>query len=130
MTPQERLDTSSELSARSDQEFEQGGNRLIAAELLWGAVAHNLIAVADFHHNWQIRGHSYYAFAAGQLALEEPNTSWQSDTAQADRLHQHFYNGDLSPADLATCRAAAKRLIDATTDYLARQMAAQPNVQI
>ena len=129
MTPQERLDTSSELAARSDQEFDQGGNHLIAAELLWGAAAHNLIAVADFHPNWQIRGHSYYAFAAGQLASEEPNISWQSDTAQADRLHHHFYSGDLSPADLAACRAAAKRLVDATADYIARRMAAQPNVQ-
>ena len=72
MTPQERLDTSSELKDRSDQD----GNRLVAAELLWGAVAHNLIAAADFHPNWQIRGHSYYAFAAIQLALAEPSTSW------------------------------------------------------
>ena len=128
MTPQEHLDTSSELAARSDQEFNQGGNRLIAAELLWGAVAHNLIAAADFHPDWQIRGHSYYAFAAGQLAREEPNTSWTADTAQADRLHHHFYNGNLSHADLATCRVAAKRLVSASADYITRKIAAQPNV--
>ena len=129
MTPQEHLDTSSELEARSDQEFNEGGNRLIAAELLWGAVAHNLIAAADFHPKWQIKGHSYYAFAAGQLALEESNTSWQSDTAQADSLHRHFYNGDLSPADLAARRAVAKRLVSASADYITRKIAAQPNVQ-
>ena len=58
MTPQERLATSSELANRSDQEFHQDGNHLIAAELLWGAVAHNLIAAANFHPKWQIRGHS------------------------------------------------------------------------
>ena len=129
MTPQERLDTSSELTARSDQEFDQDGNRMIAPELLWGAVAHNLIAAADFHPNWQIRGHSYYAFAAAQLALAEPSTSWQSDTAQADRLHYHFYNDDLSPADLAACRVSAKRLVNVSADYITREMAAQPNVQ-
>ena len=70
-----------------------------------------------------------YAFAAGELAREEANTSWQSDTAQADRLHHHFYNGDLSAADLATCRVAAKRLVGVSADYITRKMAAQPNVQ-
>ena len=92
-------------------------------------MAHNFIAAADFHSKWQTHGHSYYAFAAGELAREEPNTSWQADTAQSDRLHRHFYNGDLSPVDLATCRVAAKRLVNASTDYITRQIAAQPNVQ-
>ena len=129
MTPQEHLDASSELAARSDQEFDQDGNRLIAADLLWGAVAHNFIAAADFHPDWQIRGHSYYAFAATQLSLEEANTSWQADTTQADRLHRHFYNGDLSPADLAACRVAAQRLVNASSDYITRELAVQPNFQ-
>lgn len=129
MTPQEHLDTSSELATRSDQEFDQDGNRLIAAELLWGAVAHNFIAAADFHPDWQIQGHSYYAFVAAQLSSAEPGASWQSDTAQADRLHRHFYNGDLSPVDLATCRVAAKRLVNSSADYITRQIAAQPNSQ-
>ena len=129
MTPQERLDTSSELESRSDREFDQDGNLLIAAELLWGAVAHNLIAAIDFHPKWQAKGHSYYAFAAGQLALEESNTSWQSDTAQADSLHHHFYNGDLSPADLAAKRAAAKRLVNTSAHYISQKIAAQTNIQ-
>ena len=73
MTPQELLDASSELAARSDQEFDQDGNRLIDAGLLWGAVAHNLIAAVDFRPDWQIRGHSYYAFAARQLSSEQSN---------------------------------------------------------
>ena len=120
---------SSELAARSDQEFDQDGNQLIAAELLWGAEAHNFIAAADFHPDWQIHGHSYYAFVANQLSSAEPGASWQADTAQADRLHRHFYNGDLLSADLATCRVAAKRLVNASADYITRQMAAQPNAQ-
>ena len=78
MTPQEHLDASSELAARSDQEFDQDGNRLIAAELLWGAVAHNFIVAADFHPDWQIRGHSYYAFVATQLGSAEPDTQLAS----------------------------------------------------
>ena len=89
----------------------------------------NFIAAADFHPHWQIQGHSYYAFVAAQLSLAEPDPSWQADTAQADRLHRHFYNGDLSTADLVTCRVAAKRLVNASADYITRQMADQPNVQ-
>ncbi len=90
-------------------------------------MAHNFIAAADFHPDWQIRGHSYYAFVAAQLSSAESDTSWQADTAQADRLHRHFYNRDLSSADLATCRVAAKRLVNASADYITRQMAVLPS---
>ena len=92
-------------------------------------MAHNFIAAADFHPGWQIQGHSYYAFVATQLSSAEPDTSWRADTAQADRLHRRFYNGDLSLTDLAACRVAAKRLVNASADYITRQIAAQPNVQ-
>ena len=39
MTPTERRAVSREFAQRSDQEFDQGGNDMIAAEFLWGAVA-------------------------------------------------------------------------------------------
>ena len=37
MNTQKRLDASMELMERSNQEFNAGGNTMIAAELLWGA---------------------------------------------------------------------------------------------
>ena len=120
---------SSELAIRSDQEFDQEGNHLIAAELLWGAVAHNFIAAADFHPEWQIKGHSYYAYAAGKLSQEQPSIDWESDTAQADRLHRHFYNGNLSPADLPACRTVAKRLVNASAQYVTAQIAKQSDTR-
>ncbi len=36
MNTQQRLDASMELMERSNQEFNPGGNTMIAAELLWG----------------------------------------------------------------------------------------------
>ena len=35
MTTQQRLDASMELLERSNEEFDHGGNTMIAAELLW-----------------------------------------------------------------------------------------------
>ena len=49
MTPSERRATSVEFAQRSDQEFDGGGNTMIAAELLWGAVAQSLLAMAEIH---------------------------------------------------------------------------------
>ena len=48
MTPKDRLDTSLEFAQRSDQEFDNGGNTMIAAELLWGAVAQTVVKMVDF----------------------------------------------------------------------------------
>ena len=56
MTIDERLHIIGEFIRRSDEEFDDGGNNLIAAELLWGAVAHGLIAIAEIN-GWRCEGH-------------------------------------------------------------------------
>ena len=118
MTPHDRMAMSAEFARRSDQEFDNGGNELIAAELLWGAVAHNLLAMVEFHPSWRVSGHSYYGFAGGELEKEDPSKPWESDVAAADRLHRHFYNSNLSADELARCRVVARRLVTATHQYL------------
>ena len=110
MTPRDRLDTSLEFAQRSDQEFDNGGNTMIAAELLWGAVAQILIALAAVNE-WPCQGHSGYFQVARRLAEQQPDVPWQSDIAAADQLHQHFYNGNLSPAELDSRRLAAQRAL-------------------
>ena len=59
MTPKARRDTGLEFAQRSDQEFDNDGNSMIAAELLWGAVAHALLGVAAINE-WPCQGHSGY----------------------------------------------------------------------
>ena len=90
MTASERRAISVEFVQRSDQEFDSGGNTMIAAELMWGAVAHGLLAIAEINE-WPCHGHRGYFEVARRLAQQQPNVTWQSDVAAADQLHGHFY---------------------------------------
>lgn len=110
MTPIERRDATLEFAQRSDQEFDHDGNTMIAAELLWGAVAHALIAIAEINE-WPCQGHRGYFQVAARLAEGQPGISWQSDIAAADQLHGHFYNRDLSASELNSRRLAARRAL-------------------
>ena len=110
MTPIERRDSSLEFAERSDQEFDHGGNSMIAAELLWGAVAHALIAVAEINE-WPCQGHKGYFQVAARLAELQPGLSWESDIAAANQLHRHFYNRNLGSGELESRRLAAQRAL-------------------
>ena len=46
MNQEEHVSTARELMRRAEEEWQHGGNDMIAAELLWGAFAHCLITVA------------------------------------------------------------------------------------
>ena len=59
MTPEEHIQTMGEFVRDSQRIFTDGGNRLVAAELLWGALAHGLIAAADTN-GWRCDGHQGY----------------------------------------------------------------------
>lgn len=117
MTPNERRAASMEFVQRSEQEFDLGGNTMIAAELLWGAVAQCLIAIANTN-GWECKGHSGYFQVAKRLAEQHNDPSWRSDAAAADELHSHFYNRHLQPAQMQSRRVAAKRLIHRSINLL------------
>ena len=118
MTPAERRVVSIELTLQSDPEFKANGNTMVAAELLWGAVAHGLLAIGTIN-KWKLNGHSFYQYAAGQLATQEPNIPWQSDVAAANQLHIHFYDNHLTAKELQSHRSIAKRLLTNIDKYLA-----------
>ena len=107
MTPEERLETIGEFVQRSDVEFENGGNSLVAAELLWGAMAHGLIAVAEIR-GWRCEGHRGYQEVAKLLEEAETLKRWQQDVGAGNQLHRHFYQGNLKPGELHSRRSAAK----------------------
>ena len=111
MTIDERLHIIGEFIRRSDEEFDDGGNNLIAAELLWGAVAHGLIAIAEIN-GWRCEGHRGYRAVSVQLDEYSPPGPWRSDTAAAEQLHVHFYQGHLGQGELRSHRTAAKRAIN------------------
>ena len=120
MTPAERRAASIELTLRSDHEFKANGNTMVAAELLWGAVTQGLMAIGTINQ-WQFNGHSFYQFAAGQLATQEPNIPWGAEVAAANKLHIHFYHNNLTANDLQIHRSIAKRLLTNIDQYLATQ---------
>ena len=105
MNTQQRLDASMELMERSNQEFNPGGNTMIAAELLWGAYAQLSLAVAELK-GWPALSHGTYRNTATKLRELQGSEQWVSDWAAAERLHSHFYQNNLSPNQLRTARRA------------------------
>lgn len=105
MNTQQRLNASTELLERSNEEFNFGGNTVIAAELLWSAYAQLSLAVAEAR-GWPALGHAAYRNTAINLRDLQDSERWVSDWAAAERLHSHFYQDNLSANELRTARRA------------------------
>ena len=120
MTPQARSQLSQTLLQRSDDEFDSGGNTHIAAELLWGAAAQLLRTVIDTDATLEFTGHDSYRVAAERVEELSAGPFEASDYNAANRLHVHFYQGQLTDKDLKYCRRVTKRLINRLNAYLAQ----------
>ncbi len=117
MTPEEHLDSITEFRKHSDEIFQGGGNTLVAAELLWGALAHGLIAIAELN-GWRCEGHQGYRQVGHQLESSTQRLRWRSDVAAGEQLHKHFYQGHLSDAELQRYRAATGQGVRALVTML------------
>lgn len=126
MTPQERLLTIRELMELSNNLFESGGNTLVAAELLWGAMAHGLIAIAALR-GWRCEGHQGFRETGRQLEAEEMRPRWRSDVAAGEQLHRHFYNRHLGHSEIQRNRAATTRGAE-NLAHLLQQAIVDPDV--
>lgn len=121
MNQPEHTQEATELVRRAHEESTNGGNERIAAELLWGAFAHCLIAVAQ---NEELPHDSHGAFRtiARHMDAAQDSNDWRSRLGAAENLHHHFYHGDLPAQELRThrrrtregtlelCRAAVEAL--------------------
>ena len=87
--------------AQASHESQDGGNEMIAAELLWGAFAHCLIAVAQ-NEGLPHDSHGAFTRIAQHLDAAQGGNTWRSHFGSADQLHQHFYHGDLTTQELRT----------------------------
>ena len=108
MNTQQRLDASKELLERSNEEFNSGGNTMIAAELLWGSHAQLSLAAAELR-GWPASGHGAYRNTATNLRDLQGSERWVSDWAAAERLHSHCYQDNLSANELRTTRRVTTR---------------------
>ena len=103
MNQQEHTQEARELIRRADEESTDGGNERIAAELLWGAFAHCLITVGlneGLPHN----SHGAFWRIAQYLDSTQDSNDWRSRLGAAERLHRHFYHGDVLARELRTHR--------------------------
>ena len=81
---------------------------------MWGAFAHCLISralMADLPHN----SHEEFRHVAGHLATEQNLARWMSDFGAAERLHIHFYHGNLTRPQFNT---HARNTVRAIRDLL------------
>lgn len=120
MTPRARSQLSQTLLQRSDEEFDNEGNTHIAAELLWGAAAQLLRTVIDTDPTLEFTGHDSYRQAAQRVEQLSTEPFDVSDYNAANRLHIHFYQGQLTDKDLKNVRRITKRLIRRLNAYLAQ----------
>ena len=98
------------LVSRVEMEQLPSGNEMVAAEFLWGAFAHCLIAVAQ-NEGLPHDSHGAFGNIAKELAAKQHLPRWQSDFGAAENLHTHFYHGNLNTEHLRTHRDATARAV-------------------
>ena len=103
-------DIARQFLGKSAREFTTG-DELNGAELLWGAAAHALIAVA-LEHGWHYNSHGALKNVARQLATLHHRPQWFSDFNTAERFHAHFYHGQLSERQMELDRPKVARFIN------------------
>ena len=115
MNQQEHAQEARDFLRRAHQESASGGNHRVAAEFLWGAFAHCLIAVAlneALHHE----SHGAFRHIAHHMDAAQGGNQWRSRFGSAARLHQHFYHGHLNSNLLRThSRQAVNGIIELLT---------------
>ena len=99
MNQEEHVSTARELIRRASQERQNGGNEMIAAELLWGAFAHCLLTVA-LNENLPHTSHAAFRRIVQHLDSVHGGNTWTSSFGAAEQLHYHFYHGDLTSGQL------------------------------
>ena len=95
---------------KSNREF-ANGDELNGAELLWGAVAHALIAVA-LEYGWHFDSHGALRNVAVQLETSQERPQWRSDFSMAERFHTHFYHGRLTYRQIEVDRPKVARFVN------------------
>ena len=95
MNQHEHTQEATELVRRAQEESTNGGNERIAAELLWGAFAHCLIAVAQ-NDGLPHDSHGAFRTIARHMDATQDSNDWRS------RLGQPRIS--ITPSITATCQ--------------------------
>ena len=110
MEPMEHIDEAQEFLAEADRKFAEG--RIIqASEMLWGAAAHMVIALAQ-QRGHPHRNHNAMKNAAKFLADEQVNPTITDDFEVAEKFHRNFYHNEMPESEVASDRSRVRRLVE------------------
>ena len=109
MLAEEHAQMSQMLLWRSQDEF-AGGNPMVASEMLWGAVAHALLAHAT-QRGWRKNSHRAIKDTARQLSKERSDARLLTYVDSAEKLHENFYHNNLNPGRIAQRREQAAKVV-------------------
>ena len=78
--------------------------------MLWGAVAHALIAVA-LRRDWPCNSHGSLKAVAGRLPNVPNMPQWLSEFNTAEQFHVNFYHCHMSTREMTRDRPKARELV-------------------
>lgn len=93
---------------RTSQELNARGDGSASGELMWGAFANAMIAIAE-NHGWPNRRHRELRTTAPLLTGNIGNRDWRAQFGQAERLHVNFYRQHLEERTLNQCMSSTER---------------------
>jgi hypothetical protein len=109
MLAPEHLQTAGEFAERANQEFDVG-SRLIASEVLWGAVAHAVMAIAT-DRGWPKNSHGAFRNVVRRLHDERSEPELLTFFDSAEKLHENFYHNNVAARTMPRRRRQAEALI-------------------
>ena len=93
------------------------GDAVVGAELLWGATAHALIAVA-LQQGLPYDSHGAFKNVARRQTDDPGLPEWLSEFNTAEQFHKHFYHGRLNVRQLIADPPKVRKFIDRLLDLV------------
>ena len=116
LAQQEHEQIALELLDEADIEF-AASKTMKASEMLWGAAAHALIALA-LQMERAYDSHGAMRDAVRQLPNIPDRPHWLTDFDLADDCHRNFYHGHLTNAEVMRNRQRVRRMVTGLLDVL------------
>ena len=105
----EHVELAPEFLDEAEAEF-AAGKTLKGAEMIWGAVAHAMIAVA-LRNRWHYNSHGSSKNVAKRLRNVPGESHWITEFDVMERFHNHFYHGQMSDRRIAQYRPRARHFV-------------------
>lgn len=119
MTVQEHTRQARDFLAASDREF-ASGDHLQAAEKLYGAASHAVIAVAK-QRGWGHRTHRETKNVTSRLAEETGDLFMFSGFVVAEKFHKHFFHNEMEDYEREADRPFVHQFVNRLLELVSAQ---------